>query len=257
MTELNSWRRNFVFQNGLRPDFFVAAWTATERPACSARAATTRWSSQVPASSTTGQTGQFLSAATFQGTQGNRSMEFAAPWWRVLGYTTPDGVRRRYVRALDDTVTVLQAGIRYLRIVGVVTGGGDGAPTLQARRRDDLTGHEVDGGMQVTLVDNYTIRGHRWVDATSTEGPDGLPASGVGAKCRRRVSHPASVVALRFNIVDLHLDRPSFAPKRGHRRAERGSTAEVAARRGGVAQFRGERSCIRHAGQSGAARVRQ
>ena len=213
MTELNSWRRNFVFQNGLRPDFFVATWDGNKTPRLLSARGDNTVVDEVPASSTTGQTGQFLSAATFQGTQGNRSMEFAAPWWRVLGYTTPDGVQRRYVPALDDTVTVLPAGIRYLRIVGVVTGGGDGTGGPDSAP-DNLTGHEVDGGIQVTL-DNYAILDIDRVDATGAEGPDGLPDFGVEPKSRTTFLIPPPVVALRFNIVDLHLDRPSFAPERG------------------------------------------
>lgn len=213
MTQLNSWRRNFVFQNGLRPDFFVATWDGNKTPRLLSARGANQVVDEVPASSTTGQTGQFLSAATFQGTQAGRSMEFAAPWWRVLGYTSADGLERRYVPALDDTVTVLPAGVRYLRIVGVVTGGGDGTGGPDSAP-DNLTGHEVDGGIQVTL-DNYAILDIDKVDATGAEGPDGLPDFGVEPKTRTTFLVRPPVVALRFKIIDLKLDRPSFAPEKG------------------------------------------
>lgn len=215
MNQLNSWRRNFTFENGFRPDFFVATWDGNKTPRLLSARAANNVVDEVPASGPDAQaTGQFRSAATFQGTQAGRSLEFSAPWWKVLGFTSPTAAERRYVPSLGDTLTVLPEGVRRIRLAGVITAGGDGTGGPDSAP-DNLQGHETDSGVQVT-IDNYAIVD---VDAlnnvSGASGPDGLPDFNVSVKDRTTFLVQPPVLSIRFTFEQLVFDRPAFAPDRG------------------------------------------
>lgn len=215
MNQLNSWRRNFTFENGFRPDLFVATWDGNKTPRLLTVRAANNVVDEVPASGENAQaSGQFFSAATFQGTQAGRSLEFSAPWWKVLGFTSSTGVERRFVAALGDTISVLPEGIRRIRIAGVVTAGGDGTGGPDSAP-DNLQGHETDSGVQVT-VDNFAIIDVDAIDNVSgSAGPDGLPDFNISVKERTDFLVQPPVLAIRFSFSDLRFDRPAFAPDRG------------------------------------------
>lgn len=215
MNQLNSWRRNFTFENGFRPDFFVATWDGNKTPRLLSARAANNVVDEVPASGEDAQaTGQFLSAATFQGTQAGRSLEFSAPWWKVLGFTSPSGLERRYVPSLGDTLNVFPEGVRRLRIAGVVTAGGDGTGGPDSAP-DNLQGHETDSGVQVTL-DNFAIIDVDAVNNVSgASGSDGLPDFNVSVKSRTTFLVQPPVLSIRFSLNELEFDRPAFAPDRG------------------------------------------
>lgn len=215
MTQLNSWRRNFTFENGFRPDFFVATWDGNKTPRLLSVRAANNVVDEVPASGADAQVaGQFLSAATFQGTQAGRSLEFSAPWWKVLGFTSPTGLERRYVPSLGDTLSVLPAGIRRIRLAGIVTAGGDGTGGPDSAP-DNLQGHETDSGVQVT-IDNFAIVDLDALDnVTGAAGPDGLPDFNISVKERTTFLVQPPVLSIRFSFDELTFDRPAFAPDRG------------------------------------------
>lgn len=213
MTQLNSWRRNFVFTTGFRPDIFGATWDNNTAPRFLSATGPNQVLDEQPIGSATG-TGAFRSVASFQGTQTGRAMEFSVPWWKFLDFSAVTGLDRRYVPELGDTVTVLPEGVRYIKVVGVVTAGGDGTGGPDSAP-DNLGGHEVDGGIQVT-IDNWAIIDIDAVDnVTGAAGPDGLPDFDINPKDRTRFVVRPPVTPLRFEFQRFDFDRPYFAPDRG------------------------------------------
>lgn len=213
MTQLNSWRRNFVFTSGFRPDIFGATWDGNTAPRFLSATGPNQVLDEQPIGSATG-TGAFRSVASFQGTQTGRAMEFSVPWWKFLDFSAADGLERRYVPELGDTVTVLPEGVRSIKVVGVITAGGDGTGGPDSAP-DNLGGHEVDGGIQVT-IDNWAIVDIDAVNnVTGGAGPDGLPDFDINPKDHTRFVVRPPVTPLRFEFQQFHLDRPYFAPDRG------------------------------------------
>ena len=204
MTNLNSWRRNFSFQ-GFRPDVFMATWDGNTQPQV--------W--EVPPGSTTINNVQqrpipsFETVATFQqGSQG-RAMEAALPWSFFFG----DEAERFFSDAYNDTVYVIPEDITELRIVGVVTAGADGTGGPDSAP-DNLSGHEVDGSLPVTLDNWVTI-------PLDLDGPDGKPDGVVdlGADIRARSSFRVRppVIGLRQEIDSIEIARPVVSPEQGGR----------------------------------------
>ena len=213
MTQLNSWRRNFVFTTGFRPDVFGATWDGNTAPRMLSAVSANQVLDEQPVGSATGE-GRFRSQASFQGTQSGRAMEFAIPWWKFLDFAAPDGLERRFVPELNDTISVLPEGIRYIKVVGVITAGGDGTGGPDSAP-DNLGGHEVDGAIQVT-IDNWAIIDVDAVnDVTGHSGSDGLPDFGISPRDRVRFVVRPPVVPLRFEFDEFRFDRPYFAPDRG------------------------------------------
>lgn len=215
MTDLNSWRRNFVFANGFFPDFFAATWDGNTTPRLLTATGANQVVDEVPATAGGG-SGSFRAAATFQGTQAGRAMEFSIPWWKFFCFSSAERLERRFVPELGDTLSVLPSGVRSIRLAGVITAGGDGTGGPDSAP-DNLQGHEVDSGVQVT-IDNFAILD---LDAlnnvTGAAGPDGLPDFNVEPKSRVSFLVPPPVRAMRFEVQDFRFNRPSFAPERGER----------------------------------------
>lgn len=226
MANLNSWRRNFVFDNGFTPDLFMATWDGNTTPKLLTVQSANQVLDESPANASGG-TGQFQSAASFSGTK-QGSMELALPWWKFLGFSAPTGVERRYIPEYRDTVTVLPPGVRFIRFAGVVTGGGDGTGGPDSAP-DNLQGHEVDAGIQET-IDNFAILDLDTLDVNGRPGPDGIPdfsrSSGgrsviVQPKARIRFKVQPPIRSVRFELDSLAFTRPSFAPSRQQRAAFR------------------------------------
>ena len=198
MTELNSWRRNFVFQ-GIEPDLFLATWDRNTLPQV--------WAVESSNNVTQKDATSFATAATFsQGTDG-RSMEAAIPWTFLLG----DSAKPVYSTTYRDSVYVLPAGIRDIRLVAVVTAGADGTGGPDSAP-DNTRGHDNSSATQVT-IDN-------WVRVPFDEdGPGGVPddVPDFGANVRNRVSFRVRppVRSLRQEIADIVFARPLISPEQG------------------------------------------
>jgi hypothetical protein len=190
MTSLNSWRRNFFFAGGFFPDFFVATWDFNTSPRLLTATGPNTVIDEISG-------GSFRAAATFQGTQPGRSMEFSLPWARFL--------ETRQI--LGRSVPVLPPGVRFVRIVGVVTGGNDGTGGPDSAP-DNLQGHTVDGAAEV-IIDNFAILD---LDADEDRVPDFF------IEPRDQVSYlvnPPVLAPGEFGFEDFAFDRPSFSPERG------------------------------------------
>jgi hypothetical protein len=193
MTNLNSWRRNFVFQ-GLEPDLFLATWDGNTLPQA--------WdfigSNQVTRKDAT----SFATVASFsQGNQG-RAMEAALPWEFLLG----EDAERVFDAAVGDTVFVLPAGISRLRVVGVVTAGPDGTGGPDSAP-DNLSGHEIDSAFQVT-VDN-------WAEVPLDLDGDGVVDFGESVRDRSSFRVLPPVRGIRLEIRNIELARPVISPEQG------------------------------------------
>ncbi|MBI5835938.1 MAG: hypothetical protein HZB25_01715 [Candidatus Eisenbacteria bacterium] len=209
MTGLNTWRRNFVFDNGFRPDLFLATWDGNTTPQLVSILGPNQALAESPATATTA--GAFRSAASFSGTLPGRSMVFAIPWWKFLGYPDSTGLERRVDPQRGDTVTVLPAGIDTLRYAAVITAGPDGTGGPDAAP-DNLGGLQVDSGVQET-IDNFA-----YLEVDSAGNAAGQPAPpdfGVNVRSRVRFLVQPPVAPIRFRIEKLLVTRPSFAPGRG------------------------------------------
>jgi hypothetical protein len=212
MTNLNSWRRNFVFAEGFRPDFFGATWDGNTAPRLLTATNANNVTEQQPAGSAAG-SGLFRAVASFQGTQADRAMEFALPWYKFLGFSTPVGLVRRFSPALGDTVVTLPEGVRYIRVAGVITAGGDGTGGPDSAP-DNLSGHEVDSSIQVT-IDNWAIIDIDAAnDETGGDGSDRIPDLGIEPRDRVTFNVRPPVVPIRFEFDRFNFDRPYLAPER-------------------------------------------
>ena len=159
MTNLNSWRRNFVFQ-GIQPDLFLATWDGNTLPQV--------WG--FVGRNQVSQTDSVQTVASFSQGNQNRAMEAAIPWRFVLG----GDVETEPLPGGDSTV-VLPEGLESIRVVGVVTAGGDGTGGPDSAP-DNLSGHTIDSSVQVTL-DN-------WVEIVIDEDRDQRVDFGANVKSR-------------------------------------------------------------------------
>ncbi|MBN1827394.1 MAG: hypothetical protein JW958_14130 [Candidatus Eisenbacteria bacterium] len=231
MTELNSWRRNFVFAADFYPDLFWATWDGNATPQIW-RYLTENQVEQVPDES-------FETVATFQQGNTGRSMEARIPWDVFYGET----LERRYVEEARDSVPVLPVGLdhsRSIRMVAVLTAGGDGTGGPDSAP-DNLSGHEIDSSIQA-VIDNYvfipldttyyeTASGRRILDPADTlivgeSGTvvdavrktfpsDGSPDMGVGIVERRWFLFTPPFPSRSFTFRELYLNRPVINPEEG------------------------------------------
>jgi hypothetical protein len=145
-------------------------------------------------------------------------MELAIPWSSVFlaqaGVGTRDTVI--FVGGEEQRIRRFPPGTR-LKIAGVVTAGADGTGGPDSAP-DNLRGHTDNSGDQVFL-DNYAIVEIDRNDDTGLGAgqPDGVADWGVLPESRVTFRYRPPVVALRFSLLDLVLDRPAFAPDRGEK----------------------------------------
>lgn len=192
MTNLNSWRRNFVFQ-GIRPDLFLATWDTNTLPQV--------WSfvgsNQVSQKDAT----SFQTVASFSQGNQNRAMEAAIPWEFLLG----DDAEMVELPGGDSTF-VLPEGFDSLRLVGVVTAGGDGTGGPDSAP-DNLSGHENDSSVQVTL-DN-------WVEVVIDEDGDQRVDFNANVKSRTSFRVVPPVRGVRLEIADIAFPHRMISPEQG------------------------------------------
>jgi hypothetical protein len=224
MTQLNSWRRNFVFAGDLRPDLFFATWDGNTTPQIW-RFARENQVTQVDIS-------QFETVATFAQGNTGRSMEARIPW--TVFYGTE--LVRRYDETLRDSVYVLPDGIDHahsIRLVAILTAGGDGTGGPDSAP-DNLGGHTIESSNQVT-IDNYanvpldttyyvTSLGRQVFSEAELDGgetiadtvvSDGSPDLGIDVRARRSFLLEPPVVAKNFAFSSLSFRNPAVSPERG------------------------------------------
>ncbi|MEO5989128.1 MAG: hypothetical protein ABIU54_05235 [Candidatus Eisenbacteria bacterium] len=218
MTALNSWKRNFDFDttgsgtgNGFSPDFFAATWDGNTSPRLIVQLAGNQVDDE--------RVGPYFSAAaTFLQGNTDRAMELRIPWKSVFvgqaGVGTRDTVMT--VAGVTDTFRLFPRGTT-IKLSGVVTGGGDGSGGPDSAP-DNLRGHTDNTG-DLVFIDNYALIDLDRNDDTGAGGggPDGVADWGVSPKSRITFRHQPPVVALRFAVNEVTVDRPAFAPDRGEK----------------------------------------
>ena len=218
MTALNSWKRNFDFDTtgtatgtGFSPDLFAATWDGNTSP----RLIVQLTGNQVDDE----RVGPYFSAAaTFLQGNTDRAMELRIPWSSVFvaqaGVGTRDTVMT--VAGVTDTFRLFPRGTQ-LKICGVVTAGADGSGGPDSAP-DNLRGHTDNTG-DLVFIDNYAIIDLDRNDDTGIGGggPDGVADWGVSPSNRISFRYRPPVVALRFAVNEVTVDRPAFAPDRGER----------------------------------------
>ncbi len=218
MTELNAWRRNFVFSNNFFPDFFMATWDGNTTPQT--------WRASGANTVTQIDNTLFETVATFaQGAQG-RSMEARIPWTVFF----PELLVRAYDERTGDSTYVLPNGLdpaHTIRFAAVLTAGGDGTGGPDSAP-DNFGGHTTEASDLVT-VDNYAIvpldityylssTGEQslFPDSSTVDSvvADGLPDLD-GVAVSRRVSFLAAppLFGVRFTISEIVLIRPVVSPE--------------------------------------------
>lgn len=213
MTNLNSWRRNFVFAEPFRPDLFAATWDGNTAPHLLTASNDNSVVDEQPAG-TGGGPSLFRSVASFQGTQSGRSMEVALPWWKFMGFPNESGLSRRFSPALGDSVPVLPDGVRFIRVVGVITAGGDGTGGPDSAP-DNFGGHEVDGSIQVVIDNWITVDLDTLNDETGEPGPDRIPDFGIDPRDRVEFVERPPINPVRIEFDQFQFSRPYLAPERG------------------------------------------
>ncbi|MFH1681156.1 MAG: hypothetical protein ABIH26_10990 [Candidatus Eisenbacteria bacterium] len=219
MTELNSWRRNFVFAGNLLPDLFLATWDGNTTPQLW-RFARENQVAQIDIS-------LFETVATFAQGNTGRSMEARIPWTVFYG----EALERRYDADLRDSVYVLPGGIdrvRSIRIAAILTAGPDGTGGPDSAP-DNLGGHTIESSNQVT-IDNFAIvplddtsyvaggggEVFAWEEGVvDTLPPDSLPDIGVGITERRSFAFTPPFPQKNFTFSSLNLLRPVVSPETG------------------------------------------
>jgi hypothetical protein len=188
MTNLNSWRRNFVFQ-GFDPDLFLATWDTNTLPQL--------WTVVGPRDVRQFDATEFQTVASFDQDNINRSMEAAIPWEFVLG----EDAGPVFDPAYADSVFVLPNRVDTLRVVCVLTAGPDGTGGPDSAP-DNLNGHTIESSDEVQIDNWANIR----LDLDGPEGlPDRVPDFGVSVRDTTRFSFRVQppVPGLRLEIRDI------------------------------------------------------
>jgi len=241
MTELNSWRRNFVFSNEFYPDLFLATWDGNTTPQIW-RFSKENQVEQVDIS-------QFETVATFAQGNTGRSMEARIPWSVFYG---SQPWTRAYDEEFGDSVYVLDAvpGLDHaksIHLCAILTAGPDGTGGPDSAP-DNFGGHTIESSDQVT-IDNYAIvpldttyyvsafgeqlylglngdtandnsilrealaEGDSLVDTVFSDGSPDLDS--VLIQNRIRFLEDPPIQGIRFSISEIRLNRPVIAPEKG------------------------------------------
>lgn len=218
MTALNSWRRNFDFDTtgagqgaGFSPDMFAATWDGNTSPRLVVQIAGNQVDDQ-----RVGPT--FNASATFLQGNPDRSMELRIPWRTLFLGGAGLGTRDTFmtVAGVSDTFRLFPRGAK-LKFCAAVTAGGDGTGGPDSAP-DNLRGHTDNSG-DLVFLDNYAIIDLDRNDDTGlgNGGPDGVADWNVEPHTRVSFRYRPPVVALRFAVDRVEVDRPAFSPERGER----------------------------------------
>ncbi|MBU2690118.1 MAG: hypothetical protein KJ970_04260 [Candidatus Eisenbacteria bacterium] len=195
MTELNSWRRNFVFAQDFAPEMFLATWDGNSQPRLMMYDGPNHVT-EVPSSS-------FLTLATFQQSSPGRSMEAAIPWSLIfLGLSSEE-----FQPDLGTNVWVIPDGMSVLKIAAVVTAGADGTGGPDSAP-DNFCGHTNESSDQV-LIDNYAIV------PLDTDSIEAVPDFGIEPKDRITFKRTPPVRGVECKFKNLILDSPIASPEEG------------------------------------------
>ncbi|MCK4415076.1 MAG: hypothetical protein KAY32_16210 [Candidatus Eisenbacteria sp.] len=196
MTELTSWRRNFVFSSDFTPDLFLATWDGNSLPQLW-RYATNR----DPVLEQIG-SDQFSAVATFRQTASRRAMEAAIPWG-ILFFEQSEQVASETLRA---DVWGVPEGMDTLRFAAVITGGDDGTGGPDSAP-DNFSGHVVEGSEQV-LIDNFVI-----LPLDGGDAVDHVPDFGIKPRARLGFKRRPPIKGIVFEFEDLVFDSPVVSPE--------------------------------------------
>ncbi len=240
MTELNSWRRNFVFSNGFRPDLFLATWDGNTTPQL--------WRASGENTVVEIDNNTIETEAKFDQSITGRSMEAAIPW--DVFYA--DGLTRFFDESVRDSSWLLPGGLspsRPIRFCAIVTAGADGTGGPDSAP-DNFSGHTIESSDQVS-IDNYAIvpldttfflteSGRQIYDVTDTFRLDTTEVGGgivvdtipdpvvdtiladgapdlqdVRIKNRVRFLADPPVRGITFAMNEISFDRPILSPEEG------------------------------------------
>ena len=203
MTEVNAWRRNFVFSDDFAPDFFVATWDRNGAP----QMWTVTGTNQVVQVAST----QFRGVATFDGSSTDRAMEFAIPWSSVFFGQS----QRDFVPELDDGSGVepfawqIPDGMGTLKLAAVITAGADGTGGPDSAP-DNFNGHSNDSAALVT-IDNYAII--PLDDDDFDDGVAGYPDFGANVKGRVSFKRRPPIEGIKFDVARIEITNPIVSPE--------------------------------------------
>ena len=218
MASLNSWRRNVTFDtfarfpgDEFRPDVFGATWDTNTDPKLVTYISGNQVDDRAVGS-------EFRAVASFDQANDGRAMEFAIPWRNVFAKLGGGpGTTDVYVNVggVGDTLRRLPPGVQSIKVGAFLTAGWDGSGGPDSAP-DNLRGHTEDGNENVFL-DNYATV---WLDLNDDTGlggggPDGFPDWNVSPYQRVTFRYPPPIVAARFSLADLWLERPAFKPDQG------------------------------------------
>ncbi len=220
MTELNAWRRNFVFTGNFFPDLFLATWDGNTTPQI--------WRYDGENQVKQVDVALFETVASFaQGNRG-RSMEARIPWPVFYG----TDLERIFDAAAGDSIYLFPEGVdhaRSIRMVVVLTAGGDGTGGPDSAP-DNLGGHSIESTDQVT-IDNYVIvpldttcyvtadgrTVFEWEESVKeTVLADGSPdLDGAEIVQRRYFLFDPPIIPKNFTFQSLSFNRPVISPETG------------------------------------------
>jgi hypothetical protein len=198
MTQLTSWRRNFVFSEDFSPDLFLATWDLNTRPQV------WRYATMQDPVIQQVQPDSFSTVATFEQTAAGRSMEAAIPW-DIFFFDLSEQVANT---TLGTDVWTIPEGMDTLRFAAVITGGADGTGGPDSAP-DNFNGHVVEGSEQV-LIDNYVI-----LPLDGGDEIDGVPDFGIEPRARLSFKRRPPIQGIVFEVNDLTLVRPIVSPEEG------------------------------------------
>lgn len=202
MTNINSWRRNFVFSNDFTPDLFIGTWDGNTRPRINQVLGPTSVQEFPP--------GEIASVATFDRTAAGRGLEVAIPWSIVFGGRSENVENTE----LNTTVWTVPAGMDTLRIAAAITAGPDGTGGPDSAP-DNFGGHSTESSDQVT-IDNYA-----WIALDgnmSSEYEDTVPGVvDFGLEPREFIGFKRQppIRGITFKIKDLSFEQPIVSPEEG------------------------------------------
>lgn len=225
MTELTSWRRNFVFSNDFFPDLFWATWDGNATPQM--------WRYESENTVKQIEVTTFETVATFA--QGNlgRSMEVRIPWPVFYG----EELTRSWDETIQDSVYILldlpdgHDAARSIRLAAILTAGPDGTGGPDSAP-DNFSGHTIESSDQV-VIDNYAIvpvdltyyildDSSQVFDSTGLSDRviqafemDDSPDLGANIQSRRSFLAEPPFDAISFSIDQIHFSRPTISPEDG------------------------------------------
>jgi hypothetical protein len=195
MTELNAWRRNFIFANDFTPDLFLATWDRNTLPQI--------WTYVGPTEVVQVASTAFRTVATFNQSADGRAMEAAIPW-NILFFGES---RQVDVPELETTAWSIPEGMDTLRFAAVLTAGPDGTGGPDSAP-DNFGGHTINSADMV-VIDNYAIL------PLDTDDIPGIPDFGIEPKERLTFLRRPPIRGIVFRLAEVEIPQAVVSPEEG------------------------------------------